>query len=750
MLVRTQKHESTFSNFSEQGKTRNVNRYRPEDLTIALCTIGRPGYLPAAIESLLATTPREVTIHLVLNQVAPEVASEAEHLLESWQGPVKVTRVPQRVEIWESHNLPLFDAETKLITFMGDDDLVLEPRIERLLTFFELEPEPVVVSSFARRTGGTPSQPVFLGRKDLGPTSIDEWEQWRSENRLFELCFPSAIFNVDAARAAGGFEAKFGPVMDVGLLTRLAQDSPIITDVRRTFGYRIHDQSLSTSDGAHLAELMRYVRACMERVRAGEPEPSIEEMLESEKSDPFLRRAMRSRDVASQINFRRAGAAVLGGRRSAGVSQLAMSAFNSPRVFAGKVRDQFGKHHGHEPVTPVARRDEEWVHDIDRRVAALPLDAPVATILIKGLYNYRVSFYQHLRGMLAERGVRLRLVHGQGTHEDRAKGDVTRLSWSEHLPLRTVNIRSQELLWQSGIGVARDSDIIVCEQASRLLLNYVLLFGRKLFGCRLALWGHGRNLRRGQESPVGETAKRLLTNRADWFFAYNRMSAAEVRRLGFPSERITAVQNATDTRELREARAAVTDADIAELRAELGATGDNIGLFIGGLYDLKRPDYLIAAAYELRRMVPDFELIVLGDGPMSDVVRQAAATESWVHYPGSVFSDSRATYGALAKIFLIPGLVGLNVVDAFALDLPIASVDRPYHAPEIEYVLDGVNAVMLAEDTTPTKYAQEVAQLLEDPERLARLRKGCRDSADTLTIEEMARRFADGVVEALR
>ncbi len=724
-------------------------RFAPADLTIALCTIGRPGYLQAALDSLVRTTPSEVSLLVVLNGCTPATRVTIAEQLGKWDGPVEVVEVEDRLPVHESHNTALRACKTALITFMGDDDLAIEPRVNRLLALFDLEPMPLVVASFAKRTGGTAEEPVFFGHKDLGPTSIAEWEQWRADGELFELCFPSAIFVTEAARSVGGFEGKFGPTMDVGIFTRLSRRGPVISDPRRTFGYRVHDGSLSTADGSTIAELLRYVGVCAAAMDAGETEPTFVDFQAAERGEPRRTRLVRRLRVGSQVRFRRAGAATLRGNRVAGAGHLALSAASSPRVFVRKVRDQVGRPSAAELVTPIRRKDPEWVTDVDSAVAALPVDAPVVTILIKGLHTYRVMFYEHLRSVLAGEGVRLRLVHGQGTIEDRAKGDVTRLNWSEDLPVRTIMLGHRELLWQNGVAVARESDLVVCEQASRLLLNYVLLAARPFLGFRLALWGHGKNLR-SEASTSGERVKRWFTNRAHWFFAYNRTSAAYVEALGVPPERITAVQNATDTRQLREARAAFTEADIATARAELGIGPGPVGFFMGGLYDLKRPQFLLDAAFEIRKRIPGFELIVIGQGPEELIVKEAAREHDWIHYPGGVFGTERVRYGALSDVFLLPGLVGLNIVDAFALGLPVISCALPYHAPEIEYLVDGTNGVFIDRDVTPAEFGAEAAELLADAPRLAALHEGALESAGELTIERMAQRYADGLMQALR
>jgi glycosyltransferase involved in cell wall biosynthesis len=97
----------------------------------------------------------------------------------------------------------------------------------------------------------------------------------------------------------------------------------------------------------------------------------------------------------------------------------------------------------------------------------------------------------------------------------------------------------------------------------------------------------------------------------------------------------------------------------------------------------------------------------------------------------------------------MPGVVGLTVIDSFALEVPMVTVDLPGHGPEIDYLTHGVNGIMLPTGTTPKEYAQAVHDLLADDALHERLQDGCRQGAQTYTIEKMVERFATGVLAAI-
>jgi glycosyltransferase involved in cell wall biosynthesis len=370
-------------------------------------------------------------------------------------------------------------------------------------------------------------------------------------------------------------------------------------------------------------------------------------------------------------------------------------------------------------------------------------------IIYKSVPQYRRRFFELLRERLAEEGVELRLLYGQPTAEDASKKDAVDMAWATKRRNLVVRIGSREVLWQRGFDMVRDADLVIIEQASKLLVNHFLVPLNALHVKKVAFWGHGRSVNQHRLSRLGEALKHLESRHVHWWFAYNETSASIVRDWGYPPDRITLVQNAIDTRQLIAWREALTDEALHEVRQRLGISGDQVCLFTGAMYPEKRLPFLISACMRIRELVPGFEMVFVGGGPDERIVAEAAASHSWIHYVGPAFDGDRVPYFALARLALMPGGVGLGIVDSLALEVPLVTTDVPYHGPEIEYLENGVNGVIIKETTDPTDYADAVAALLLQPSRLESLRKGCRLAADRYTIEEMVERFAAGTLDAL-
>ncbi|MFZ5576455.1 MAG: glycosyltransferase family 4 protein [Pseudomonadota bacterium] len=364
-------------------------------------------------------------------------------------------------------------------------------------------------------------------------------------------------------------------------------------------------------------------------------------------------------------------------------------------------------------------------------------------IVQRRLTHYRVPLFGALRELLAQRGIRLELVVGQGTPAEEKKQDAGELPWAQTSPTRYL--LGDRLCWQPLRNHVAGAELVIVTQENKLLQNHLLMALPRRF--KLAFWGHGANLQSDRPEGVKERFKRWTTRKVDWWFAYTDMSAALVRAAGFPDTRITVLNNAVDTSELRRQHRSVGPDEARALRDTLGFGDGPVGIFVGSLYADKRLDFIFSAAEQIRRAVPDFQLLVVGDGPERDAVRAWCDARTWASWTGARFGREKAACLKLSDIMLNPAALGLGILDAFACGVPIVTVDSGKHGPEAAYLIPGTNGLMTIDDLDT--YVHACVSLLSNPVRLDALREGCAASAEEYTIEHMAQRFADGIERCL-
>lgn len=375
---------------------------------------------------------------------------------------------------------------------------------------------------------------------------------------------------------------------------------------------------------------------------------------------------------------------------------------------------------------------------------------PRVLIAYKSLPAYRVRFFEDLRDRLRDDGIHLDVVYGDPDRHYRKRGDTTVLGEATFLRNRFFYFCGKRLIWQPVLHKSRTYDLVVLEQANSLLVNYPLLFLQRLgWGPRVALWGHGANLQSASPNGLLETLKRTYSRIPHWWFAYTEGSASRIMKLGFARNRITVVQNAIDTRSLRVDVASVTAKEAATFRVATGSKPGQTALFIGSLYPEKRLDFLLEAAALVNQERPNFTLLIAGDGPDRELVASAASEASYIHFLGRLDGEARALALRISDCVLMPGLVGLGILDAFAAEAPMITTAHRYHSPEIEYLAPGVNGLLLPEGTTSQEYAQAVVNFLDDQALQLSLRQGCQETAGRITNEAMVENFRQGVHMAL-
>lgn len=363
--------------------------------------------------------------------------------------------------------------------------------------------------------------------------------------------------------------------------------------------------------------------------------------------------------------------------------------------------------------------------------------------------EYRVPLFETLRSRLAEQGITLRVVYGTPTAAEAGRDDSGILPWGIEVPCRYLTMGRSQLVWQHiPRNILEVQDLVIIPHENMLLANYLLLLARCYRkNARLAFWGHGANFQSRTDNGIRDRLKAWTARQVDWWFAYTTASVEKVVASGFDPERITCLNNAVDVGALSKWQGTVTAHERQTLLLKLGLGGGRLAVFIGGLYREKRLAFLFAVADELRRRLPDFELLIIGNGPQGDLVRDFAAARPWCRWVGVRHGRDKALYASLGQVMLNPGLVGLNVLDSFAFGLPLLTTDCDIHSPEIAYLRSGRNGIMTADD--PEEYVASAERVLTDVRFREELAGNCRADANRYTLDNMAENFTAGILAAL-
>lgn len=361
------------------------------------------------------------------------------------------------------------------------------------------------------------------------------------------------------------------------------------------------------------------------------------------------------------------------------------------------------------------------------------------------LPQYRKEFFIQLRKELELNNILLELIYGKAKKNDALKKDQIDIEWARIIKTKQFRIGKINLVFQPILKYLNDKDLVIVEGSNRFIINYYLIIARYFSKFKLAFWGHGRNF---QEKPnsISNTFKYIILKNGDWWFAYTQGVKKQLIDKNYESNKITVVQNAIDTTSMSKYYSDISEKEATELKDELGIKGFNTALFCGGMYSNKRLDFILQSCFNVKKEIPDFQMIFIGSGIESYKIEEASVNYDWIHYVGPKFDKERIKFFKISKIQLMPGIVGLGVLDSFALETPIITTTFPFHSPEIEYLENGFNGFITSNNIED--YSKSIINILKN-ERHLDLIENCKLSAKRYTVEKMVENFKNGILNCL-
>jgi glycosyltransferase involved in cell wall biosynthesis len=360
--------------------------------------------------------------------------------------------------------------------------------------------------------------------------------------------------------------------------------------------------------------------------------------------------------------------------------------------------------------------------------------------------HYRLAFFEGLYKALQRDGIELTVAYSNSNSLQAQRKDGADLQppMGKRVPGRWFFGR---FIYQKVWKEVFESDLVIVGSEVKFLINPLIMIMSGLGLKKLAFWGLGPN-RHPDRSPMTEWFKEHFFTCVDWWFAYTESIADYLKLKGMPADRITNVQNATDTAELKQLISNIPEQQVQRAKLNLtGTSSSRIGLYCGFIGSIKELPFLLKAARTVKEKCPEFHLILVGDGPDRAWLQNEIAREPWIHYVGFKNHEEGALYYKMADVFLLGGTVGLAVVDSFAAGLPLIATLLNTHPPEISYVDHGYNGLLVAHDAQV--FADSILDVLFDSSLMERLRRGARESGDRYTMEAMVENYRIGIHKCL-
>ncbi|GAB4293358.1 MAG: hypothetical protein Kow0098_14170 [Ignavibacteriaceae bacterium] len=310
----------------------------------------------------------------------------------------------------------------------------------------------------------------------------------------------------------------------------------------------------------------------------------------------------------------------------------------------------------------------------------------------------------------------------------------------------TLNILDRKLIYQNFPFTSLSYDLLIVGNAMNNIA-YPLSFFRILLGKKIAYWGHGRDFFTVDKSLLKKSTEKIKTifsRRASGFFAYTPGVKSYLVSHGVPESKIHTLYNTIDIMHQREKFDQLRNKR-EQIRVDLKLKNRKVLLYVGRFNKEKRIDYLLKSFEILYRQDKSYKLLLIGGGDTKHILEFIdRLTTDAVDYLGVVDEEKIATYYTASDLFVYPGAVGLGPIQAMCYDLIPVVINSDIHSPEYEYLSEN-NALILPIKSDENKYADAIADLMQDKVKFIRLRQQIWSSINHLTISRMAENFINGI-----
>jgi len=254
--------------------------------------------------------------------------------------------------------------------------------------------------------------------------------------------------------------------------------------------------------------------------------------------------------------------------------------------------------------------------------------------------------------------------------------------------------------------------------------------GQPVHQRRILVTVQGSDIFQVTRNPVGAWITRETLYRCDLIVALSRALQERVIRLGVDPSKIYVIPNGVDTTQF-------TPLD--------KKSREPLILFVGSLIPRKGVNYLLQAMPYVFLSVPEYRLVIVGEGPEKPFLHQLTkdlGIEDRVSFVGDQPHQEVKRWMQRARVLVLPSLeegMGVVLVEALACGTPVVAscIDgiKDVVTPEVGILVPPADSKAMSE---------AIVEILRDPERWAEASRSARARAEMYyRWDKIAKRYVE-------
>jgi glycosyltransferase involved in cell wall biosynthesis len=213
----------------------------------------------------------------------------------------------------------------------------------------------------------------------------------------------------------------------------------------------------------------------------------------------------------------------------------------------------------------------------------------------------------------------------------------------------------------------------------------------------------------------------LMVKRTDALLLYSEKESSRYQKLGVPREKCFVTQNTVDIEGIDAAVAAIEQKEILACREKIDVDEGPLLMHVGRLARNKRLDLLFRTIPNLRKKWPNIKLVLIGEGPEHDDLKNLAnelSISDVVCFLGPITDHKCLAPWVLASDFFVaPAQIGLMAPMCMIYGKTlIISDEAEQHGPEVQPFIPGKTGLDYKFGDT-LDLTRAISFLLDNPEK---------------------------------